>query len=83
MTFAGGMKNLQHLCASRLNWYNASRSHVSLVCPWSDTMTRRRGTTKPNTKRRRSFTEIALYVISLIIILSMTIGFVVSLLPST
>jgi hypothetical protein len=43
----------------------------------------RKASNKIGSKRRRSKSEIALYVLSLIIILSMTIGFVLSLLPST
>ena len=44
-------------------------------------MARRKRSSKP-TKRRRSASQIALYVISLIIVLSMVIGFVVSMLPT-
>ena len=44
-------------------------------------MARRKSSRKP-TKRRRSASQIALYVISLIIVLSMVIGFVVSMLPT-
>jgi hypothetical protein len=43
----------------------------------------RKATNRSGGKRRRSKSEIALYVLSVIIILSMTIGFVLSLLPST
>jgi hypothetical protein len=43
----------------------------------------RKASSRTGAKRRRSKSEIALYVLSLIIILSMTIGFVLSLLPST
>ncbi len=43
----------------------------------------RKGSNKPSSKRRRSASEIALYILSVIIILSMTIGFVISLLPDT
>ena len=44
-------------------------------------MARRKGSSK-STKRRRSASQIALYVISLIIVLSMAIGFVISMLPT-
>jgi hypothetical protein len=44
-------------------------------------MARRKSSRKP-TKRRRSVSQIALYVISFIIVLSMVIGFVLSMLPT-
>ena len=44
-------------------------------------MARRKSSSK-STKRRRSASQIALYVISLLIVLSMAIGFVISMLPT-
>ena len=44
-------------------------------------MARRKRSSKP-TKRRRSASQIALYVISFIIVLSMVIGFLLSVLPT-
>jgi hypothetical protein len=44
-------------------------------------MARRKQNIKPIAKRRLTTTQIILYVLSLIIILSMVIGFVISVLP--
>lgn len=43
-------------------------------------MARQKRRSKPTSKRRRSASQIALWVISLIIVLSMVIGFVISVL---
>jgi polyferredoxin len=45
-------------------------------------MARRKRRSKPTSKRRRPASQIALWVISLIIVLSMVIGFVISMLPT-
>jgi hypothetical protein len=45
-------------------------------------MARRKRRSKPTSKRRWSASQIVLFVISLIIVLSMVIGFVVSVLPT-
>ncbi len=45
-------------------------------------MARRKRSSKPTSKRRRSASQIALWVISLIIVVSMVIGFVLSVLPT-
>jgi hypothetical protein len=45
-------------------------------------MARRKGSNKTSSKNRRSASQIALYVISLIIVLTMAIGFVLSMLPT-
>ena len=45
-------------------------------------MARRKGSNKTSSKSRRSASQIALYVISLIIVLTMAIGFVLSMLPT-
>jgi hypothetical protein len=53
-----------------------------LTSPWSYAMARRKQTSKSSSKRRLSVSQIVLYIISLLIVLSMAIGFVVSVLPT-
>jgi hypothetical protein len=46
-------------------------------------MARRKRTSKPSSKRRLSASQIIFYILSLIIILSMAIGFVISAFPGS
>lgn len=45
-------------------------------------MARRKRTSKSPSKRRLSVSQIVLYILSLLIVLSMAIGFVISVLPT-